>query len=150
MHIDTILCPIDFSESNQSANEYASILAKSTGARIVYLHVTVSAELFGSYTYLEPADDQQVLQALQKIKPTIDGVECEHVIETGGAAECIVNYANSHEVSLIIMGTHGRTGLSRLLMGSVAEEVVRKAKCPVLAIKADTKLAETNMQGNHS
>lgn len=150
MHIDTILCPIDFSQSNQSANEYASILAKSTGARIVYLHVTVNVELYGSYSYLEPADDQQELKALQKIKPTIDGVECDHVIKTGGAADCIVEYADSHDVNLIIMGTHGRTGLSRLLMGSVAEEVVRKAKCPVLAIKADTKLAETTLQGNHN
>ena len=143
MHLNKILCPIDFSDFNNAANEYASVLAKSTGASVIYLHVTVNADVYGSYAYVaEPADESAILEKLKEVTPTIQGVEADHVVLTGGASEAIVEYAKENEIDIIVMGTHGRTGLGRLLMGSVAEEVVRRASCPVLAIKSNTQVPE--------
>ena len=75
------------------------------------------------------------LARLKKIQPTEEGVAASWEIDFGPPAKRIVEFANSNDVDLIVIGTHGRSGLGRVLMGSVAEAVVRKAKCPVLAIK---------------
>ena len=137
MNIKKILCPIDFSDFNESANAYASVLAKSTSAEIVYLHVSLPDVPFGSYAYVDPEqEEKQNLKQLKTIRPTVDGVRASHVLECGSPNDRIVEYANENDVDLIVMGTHGRTGLGRLLMGSVAEAVVRKAECPVLALKS--------------
>lgn len=137
MNIKKILCPIDFSDFNESANAYASVLAKSTGAEIVYLHVSLPDVPFGSYAYVDPEqEEKQVLKQLETIRPTVDGIRASHVVECGPPKDRIVEYANENEIDLIVMGTHGRSGLGRLLMGSVAEAVVRKAECPVLALKS--------------
>jgi universal stress protein A len=138
MHINKILCPIDFSDFNQAANEYACILAKSTGAEIVYLHASLPlATTYGSYGYIDMDEEAQRDQKrLEKIKPTIDDIKASHEIRFGTPAVMIVDFANEHDVDLIVMGTHGRTGVRRVVMGSVAEAVVRRAKCPVLAIKS--------------
>jgi universal stress protein A len=137
MNIKKILCPIDFSDFNKSANAYASMLAKSTGAEIVYLHVFLPDVPFGSYAYVDPEQDEKLdLKQLKTIQPTVPGVKVSYVVECGPAKDRIVEYANENDIDLIVMGTHGRTGLGRLLMGSVAEAVVRKAECPVLALKS--------------
>ena len=73
--------------------------------------------------------------------PTVEGVEALHEVQSGPPADRIVGYANEHDIDLIVMGTHGRTGLGRLLMGSVAEAVVRQAECPVLALKSKVSVA---------
>jgi universal stress protein A len=137
MNIKKILCPIDFSDFNKAANAYASLLAKSMGAEIVYLHVYLPDVPFGSYAYVDPEQEEKLdLKQLKKIQPTEKGVKASHVVECGPPTDRIVEYANENEIDLIVMGTHGRTGLGRLLMGSVAEAVVRKADCPVLALKS--------------
>jgi len=69
--------------------------------------------------------------------PTDPAVPYEHHLLIGNPATAIVHLAETENVDLIVLPTHGRTGLMRLLMGSVAEEVVRKARCPVLTVKAD-------------
>ncbi len=144
MHINKILCPIDFSDFNQAANEYASILAESTGAAIIYLHVSLPlATTYGSYGYIDI--DQEAVRdqkRIEKIKPTIEGVGCSYEIRFGSPAVMIIDFAEENNVDMILMGTHGRTGLRRAVMGSVAEAVVRKAKCPVLAIKSGTKVPQ--------
>ena len=139
MNIKKILCPIDFSESNAAVNRYASLLAKSANAEIVYIHVSLPEVPYGSYTYVAvETDEAHELEKLKKIRPTEDGVDASYVVEFGGAAEKIVEYANENNIDLILMGTHGRTGLKRVIMGSVAEAVVRKADCPVLTLKPET------------
>ena len=145
MNIQRILCPIDFSDFNQSANEYASMLAQSTGAKVVYLHVSLPEVLYGTnvHTDLEK-EEQHELRRLQEIKPTHPDVEASYVVKFGLPSDRIVEYAVENEVDLIVMGTHGRTGLRRALMGSIAEAVVRKADCPVLAIKAGTQVLQGN------
>ena len=144
MNIKQILCPIDFSDFNQSANEYASLLAKSTGAKIIYFHTSLPlATTYGAYGYIDVDEEaERDQQRLEKIKPTIDGIEASHVLRFGSPAVMIVDFAEENDVDLIVMGTHGRTGMRRVVMGSVAEAVVRKAKCPVLAIKSGTHVSQ--------
>lgn len=144
MDINRILCPIDFSDFNQAANEYASMLAKSCGASIVYLYVSQPQIPYDAYAYVNIESDLDAdLRILKETKPTIAGVDASHVVEYGMASDRIVEYANHHDIDLIVIGTHGRTGLKRVLMGSVAETVVRKAECPVLAIKTDARIPQT-------
>ena len=139
MNIKKILCPIDFSDFNKPANEYASMLAKSTGASIVYLHVSLPDVPYGSYAYIDPVqEEKRDRKQLETIKPTVEGVEASYVVESGPPKDRIVEYAIENDIDLIVMGTHGRTGLGRLVMGSVAEAVVRKAECPVLALKSNS------------
>ena len=142
MKIDTILCPMDFSPSCESINEYASLLAKATSATIHYLHVRLPQVPYGSYEYVDPVhDEQQDLERLRKITPSQPDVSCKHAIEFGSPQIKILEYADQHQIDLIVMGTHGRSGLKRALLGSVAESVVRKSRCPVLALKSDSMIA---------
>lgn len=144
MNIKQILCPIDFSEFNESANEHASALAKANGARIVYLHVAQPEIPYASYAYINVEDEEkEAMRMLHELKPTVEGVEASYAVEFGVPAEQIVQYANENDIDMIVVGTHGRTGLRRVLMGSVAEAVVRKAECPVLAFKARTNVPAT-------
>ena len=139
MKIRKILCPVDFSSHNQTANEYASVLANSTGAEIVYFHVTLPEAPYGSYGSLDPSEMMaKDLARLKKVLPTVEGVTASWEVDFGPPAKRIVEFADKNDVDLIVIGTHGRSGLERVLMGSVAEAVVRKAKCPVLAIKPQT------------
>ena len=145
MHLKKILCPIDFSKFSDTANEYASILAQSTGAEIVYLHVALPDVTFSSYAYVdlqkEAEDDRKQLEA---IKPTVSGVRASYAIEFGSPSRTIAEFADENDVDLVVMGTHGRTGWRRVTMGSVAEDVVRNTGCPVLAIKSKTKVPQTS------
>lgn len=144
MEIKRILCPVDFSEYSKEANEYSTLFAKSTGARIVYLHVWIPDTPYGSYVHLD-VDKEQLAdkERLEQIVPSEEGVEFDHVVEFGDPAQCVVDYAKKNEIDLIIMPTHGRTGISRALMGSVTEAVVRRAECPVLCIKPRSEVPKT-------
>ena len=143
MEIETILCPVDFSEFNLAANAYASTLAAATGARIIYLH-TFLTDVHDVPSHFDAAQTRAELLVKMKefVRPeNLPKVEASYVVEFGLPAEGIINYAAKHDVDLIVMGTHGRSGVLRLLMGSVAESVVRRAGCPVLAIKTKADVA---------
>ncbi len=143
MNLRKILCPVDLSGASQAANEFASVLAKSTGAEIVYFHVTLPEAPYGSYGSADPSELMgQDLARLKSIQPTVEGVQASWQVDFGPPAQRIVEYANENDVDLIVIGTHGHTGLRRVLMGSVAESVVRKAECPVLAIKTQVDSKE--------
>ncbi|MEZ6095379.1 MAG: universal stress protein [Pirellulaceae bacterium] len=145
MKIKHILVPIDFSEANEAANLYASTLADATGAEITYLHVSFADVVYGSYSYINVEDDEKRdMELLRKFEPTNSGVKADYAVKMGPPADTIVEFARDHVVDLIVLGTHGRTGLSRVLMGSVAEAVVRKADCPVLAVKSNTVTVENS------
>jgi len=144
MKISNILCPIDFSTHNQEANEYASVLASSTGAKIIYLHITTPQAPYGHFGNVDPSEMMaKDLKSLKSYRPTVAGVKASWEVDFGPTAPRIVEFANDRSVSLIVIGTHGRTGLRRVLMGSVAESVIRQAKCPVLAIKSPMPEKET-------
>jgi nucleotide-binding universal stress UspA family protein len=80
---------------------------------------------------------------LADVKPRDPRVVCEHHLLAGDPAEAIIRTAEQEGVDIIVIGTHGRTGLTRLLMGSVAEAIVRRATCPVLTVKQPTPVAAT-------
>ncbi len=142
MNIQSILFPTDFSHYNDSALEYASTLAAEAGATLHIVHVHDVRDLsaaMGEASYLYASTWQEELEAarqrLESITPSVPGVRCERHCLTGTPDEEIVNLAAEKNIDLIVMASHGRTGLSRLLMGSVAEGVMRKASCPVLIVK---------------
>jgi universal stress protein A len=142
MNIKRIMVPTDFSPSSEAAMALAASLARDCGATILVVHVeeiplaTGGAEFL--YSIPEP-NTQELRQMLSKIVPKDPAVPCEHRLLAGDAAEAIVRTAEAEHIDMIVIGTHGRTGLSRLLMGSVAEAVVRRAGCPVLTMKQPVK-----------
>lgn len=138
MNAKRILCPIDFSEHSSAALSYASTLAHESGAKLLLVFVDDSQVPYdaGFAGYVPPPDEtEQLEKQLHETRPTIEDVEYEHHLLFGHPADAIVEFARTHDVDLIVMATHGRTGVARLVMGSVAESVVRRADCPVLTLK---------------
>lgn len=137
MKIEKILCPIDFSEFNQLANEVASEMALANHAEIVYLNVPDQSALAGDYGYaLDRAKDQAMEQLTESSSPTIPDIAHSHEVRISRlTGRTIVEFADENDIDLIVLSTHGRTGLRRLLIGSVAEYVVRNASCAVLTVK---------------
>lgn len=138
LQLKTILHPTDFSPQSQQAFHLACSLARDHGGGIVLLHVQEPPPVAeGGMVPLPPPMQtrQQLDEALAAIRPTDPQVKIERRVEEGLAANTILAVAEETRCDLIVLGTHGRTGLSRLLMGSVAEQVVRKAPCPVLTVK---------------
>ncbi len=133
----TILHPTDFSERSSYALQLAITLAKSDGAKLIVLHVEAPKVIYDEMGGVEcPLDEREQEAALAKLQSlSTPGVSVTHRLQVGDAAATILDVATETGCDLIVMGTHGRTGLSRLLLGSVAEEVVRKAPCPVLTAK---------------
>ena len=143
--IDRMLVPIDFSEFAQEAFEYAAMLAKQLGAKIRLIHAMEAAAypldfaLFGvSETAALRGKIQVRLHELVSVLKA-DGIAAESVCEVGAPFEVIVRQAHDDRAGTadaIVMGTHGRRGLNRLALGSVAEYVVRHAACPVFTVKS--------------
>ena len=133
-----ILYPTDFSTTGRPALEMATSLARDRKAKLLIMHVEEPPMAYGGgefyYGQLEP-DHVELERMLKEVLPTDAAVSFEHRLVVGSPAASIVYLAEKEDVDLIVMPTHGRTGLTRLLMGSVAEEVVRKARCPVLTVK---------------
>jgi nucleotide-binding universal stress UspA family protein len=142
MQIQTILHPTDFSAASRPAFGLACALARDYGAHLILLHVAPAPVVMGGemgVVPVAPVDDREALwEQLTALTPTDAAVRVEHRLRVGGAAEQIVAVATDEACDLIVIGTHGRTGLRRLLMGSVAEAVLRQASCPVLTVKTPT------------
>jgi len=136
--IRVILHPTDFSVDSEAALKVARWLARDRGARLIILHVAaLDVVLEGTAT--AEVDPRFYRDALDDLRRKVSGPDLKQPVETvltrGFAPEGIVDTANDVGCDLIVMGTHGRTGLTRLLMGSVAENVLPRANCPVLIIK---------------
>jgi nucleotide-binding universal stress UspA family protein len=146
--IKTILFPTDFSKHAELALPFASALARDYGGRLLIAHVqTPPAVAYGEMDALppDPVETEEVVKKrLLSIRPAGQGVPFEHYYIIGDPAGEIVRLANEKQADLIVMGTHGRRGLRRLLMGSVAEQVVRKAPCPVVTVKDPAHLTESD------
>lgn len=139
MNARKILFPTDFSTAGQTALEMATSLARDRGAKLLIVHVEEPPVAYGGgelYYGIEMPDHSELERMLREVVPTDPAVGYEHSLIIGSPATAIVHLAEREGCELIVMPTHGRTGLMRVLMGSVAEEVVRKAKCPVLTVKA--------------
>ncbi len=146
MEIRSILLPTDFSECANYALSYATSLARAAGASIICVHViepVVPAVGYTGMTEPMPITDisEQLENSAERELPKIaaceecSGLRVEEVITHGDAPSEIVRVARERGVDLIVISSHGRTGLGRILFGSTAEAVVRHAPCPVLVVK---------------
>ena len=137
LSIETILHPTDFSERSGHALQLACSLARDHGARLIVLHVMPVPLVQEKRLYRE-----EMASELNWLGASDAQVRVEHRLEEGDAATQILRVAQETGCDLIVLGTHGRTGLGRLLMGSVAEQVLRTATCPVLTVRAPFPLAK--------
>ena len=132
MHVSRIVCPVDFSESSDAALVMAASVASQFDAKLFIVHVeevpckSLSAAGDGLSEYKK---------LLESVVPPAEDVEYEHHYLRGNQSDEIILFAKARDADLIVLGTHGRTGLARLLMGSVAESVIRNAHCPVLSVR---------------
>jgi nucleotide-binding universal stress UspA family protein len=135
IRIKKILYPTDFSSYSNQAYFHAIALAENHGASLTVLFVqspdTATPGSAGDEGYSRSYWRNQ----LEQIRPTNPEIPVRHVLLAGDPAEEIVRYGRDTGMDLIVMGTHGRTGLERLLLGSVAEKVLRDASCSVLVVK---------------
>lgn len=146
MEIKTILVPTDFSERSNAAIETALLMAKQVGAKIIFLHslewsdhpdeMTPMADEGYAFmkdwanAFLTDLVHQAGREGLEASAEVVDGVPFLEIIQS----------AEKHAADLIIMGTHGRTGLQHLMLGSQAERVLRRASCPVMTIKSSKEI----------
>jgi universal stress protein A len=137
MNARKILFPTDFSPASDEALRWATSLARDSGATLLIVHVEEPPMAYGGGEVYVPVEDnrEELRKSLLQVIPTDHTVPHEHMLLVGDPAGAIAQTAEKEGADLIVMGTHGRTGLTRLLMGSVAEAVVRKASCPVLTVK---------------
>jgi nucleotide-binding universal stress UspA family protein len=142
--ISRILCPVDFSDHSRHALDHAAAIARWYESRITALHAippvttmvpTVGAPLYPPIVFTAE-DLEQYRGAVQEFarEITAAGVPVDAVAVEGGAARTIVEWAQALPADLIVLGTHGRSGFERLMLGSVTERVLRKAPCPVLTV----------------
>lgn len=143
-----IVVATDFSENSKEAVEYAADLAKTLGANLTVVHVVedileTAASIPNFYAGLEGFDKQlielksKVNKELQKEAEKIgkQGVKVKGELLEGNPTVELIKYPQEHPCDLLVLGTHGRTGIPHLLIGSVAEKVVRKSSCAVLTVR---------------
>jgi nucleotide-binding universal stress UspA family protein len=137
-----IVAPTDFSECAEEAWALTQRLAEALGSEVVLVHVFVEPPIYGdppivtSWTVV--ADTQKwVSDELERWaeRARTKGIEVRTVVVTGSSAQEIVRLAGEEHADAIVMGTHGRAGLNRALLGSVADRVIRTAPCPVLTVR---------------
>lgn len=161
LEIKLILCPIDFSEFSIRAYHYALSLAEHYRAAVVAQHIV---ELW-RYPYADyvasQGDYQEFCRALReggekKLQEFVKNhphneVQPELAVHEGIAADCILSFVKARKADLIVMGTHGRRGFDRLVLGSVTDRVMRRAPCPVLTIcKTPPESTATSEEGHHA
>lgn len=152
--IEKILVPIDFSEGSKAAAEYALKLAGQFQASVTFLHIWEYPYYVGNEVMLQvPGQTAQTIIEFAKanaeremkdfqVNMEKEGVQVHEVIRGGFIDKEIIDCADKEKFDLIVMGTHGRRGLSRMFLGSVAEKIIRHAHCPVLTINPKSDKSE--------
>lgn len=145
IQLKRLLVPTDFSDFSGEAVRYACELAQRFSAELHVLHVAQDAfplvpeagmlsVSHGEYMTQVIASAERLIQDVPK-RSDYQGAVAARVVEVGIPFIEIIRYAREKDIDMIVLATHGRTGLVHMLMGSVAEKVVRKAPCPVLTIR---------------
>ena len=147
MTVDSILVPTDFSATSDAALHYATQMALTFGARLYLMHVPGKTGEHFEASFPVGRFETTAGERLSAFltKEEFERLRPEYVLRVGTPAEEIVRYADVCDADLIIMGTHGRSGIAHALMGSVAEQVVRMAPCPVLLVRAAKRASATDM-----
>ena len=153
MAINKILVPIDFSEGAQPAIELAATMARKFGASVELLHVWQPPPMIPLPVLVMPSSPEAQPVNMEELARTTAGAQMKQIVTrlrdqgitdvqsrvgVGSPAHEIVELAALGHFDLIVMGTHGRTGFAHAVLGSVAEKVVRRAKCPVLTVRSQT------------
>ncbi|MGD8292836.1 MAG: universal stress protein [Desulfobacterales bacterium] len=142
--IDLILVPTDFSGLSCEAFSWATLLAQQFNAKILIVHVIserdavdMTAQPGNPWENVLEREDKAMIENFQNclISDFRQEVETDTLVEVGPADEKLIDAAKKNNADLIVMATHGRTGLSHALMGSVAEKVLRQAPCPVFTVR---------------
>lgn len=145
--LQRILVPIDFSDNSKKALRYAIPLAEQFGASIILMNViepTVFPSDFGFGQMNFPDVEQELVRkAEQELQGIIEGVSTTvkiiSIVKSGIPFVEVTNFADEEKVDLIIVATHGRTGVEHILFGSTAEKIIRKAPCPALVVRAEER-----------
>jgi nucleotide-binding universal stress UspA family protein len=137
-----IVCATDFSDTAEAAWELATELGRTHQAALVLVHVFIELPVYPEVAVasIQRVWEEQRRWAEEQLAERIEvaagrGLAARYLLRTGTAPEEIVRTATDEHADLVVVGTHGRTGLDRLMIGSVAERVVRVAPCPVLTVK---------------
>src|SRR5262245_11971077 len=150
--IRTILHPTDFSPGSDAAFQYACELAVDYNAGLIVLYVQGPVVPFATEGILISSNPVELREfaktQLNAIRPANTAVRIERIYREGSAKTEILTAAAEFNADLVDMGTHGRSGIGRLLLGSVTEEVLRKAPCPVLTVKAQKPATNRTHVGN--
>jgi len=143
IHIQRILVPVDFSDHTPALLDWSTHLAEEHGSGIVLIHAyhlpVEFQQLEGAYlppdfwTSVKTEAQEQLGRLAESVRAR--NIEVETVVCEGYAATVIIEEAERRDIDLIVIGTHGLSGLKHLLLGSIAERVVQKAPCPVLTVK---------------
>jgi len=148
MTLTRIVIATDFAESAERALDYAVELARMQGAELILLHVfavlpaypeMASAQLAAIFEEQRRWVEDELEQRAQRARAT--GVLMRPLVRTGSPAAMIAQTAQEEGADMVVVGTHGRSGLDRLMLGSVAERTVRIAPCPVLVVKTQQHAA---------
>ncbi len=145
-----ILLPLDGSDCSRKAMLYALALAQQFGAKVVALHVAhrrwerpaeptsfeTGQDVVKKIQQQQAEEEQEILREVSEVGAKA-GVTLESKIDSGSPPEVILRLAKEMDVDLIVMGTHGRSGISHALLGSVAEKTVQRAACPVLVVRKE-------------
>lgn len=139
MNTQRVVFPTDFSGTSRAVLEFAESLVREQNGKLYIVHVEEPPAAYGGgdLFYGIPSPTlEDVKKLLLAFVPTDPKIACEHHLVHGAPALAITQFADSVDADLIVIGTHGRTGFSRMIMGSVAEAVVRHANCPVVTYKS--------------
>jgi nucleotide-binding universal stress UspA family protein len=153
--IHTILHPTDFSERSEHAFRLACALARDYEACLIVMHAWTRPSLVYGESLPYPDGDWLAEEAdknLRQIQVSSPGLQLERLLIESDAVPAILRIADERQVDLIVMGSHGRSGLRRFLMGSVAEQVLRRAACPVVTVQSPfhEMTAATSSEEAHS
>ncbi len=141
--IKKILCAVDFSDMSAKVADYARTFSKSFNASVKVIYVAPSLSQYVGFHVPPTSIENFVGEIVSGAEKTMDNFIEENLsnadasghVLTGYAAEEILNFSDREKVDMIVMGTHGRKGIDRVLFGSVAEKIVKSAKIPVLTIR---------------
>jgi universal stress protein A len=143
-----IVCPVDFSEFTDEIIAYGVSIAKKFDAVLHLLHVIPNLNYFTPYeSFLTPENlvtmersiEKEIDKDFQKTIERID-IPVKKAIKTGVTFVEILDYIKTENIDLVVMGTHGRSGFEHILLGSVAEKIIRRAPCPVLTVRPKAKI----------
>ncbi|MBI9081530.1 MAG: universal stress protein [Pseudodesulfovibrio sp.] len=143
VEIKKILCAVDFSDHSPEVADYANMIAKCSGAQVLVLYVAPSLSQYVGF-HVPPSSIESFVGEIVTgaedtmesfVKDNFKELDVQSKVVTGYPAEEILAIADGENCDMVIMGTHGRKGIDRILFGSVAEKVVKSSKAPVLTVR---------------